>query len=106
MTGQMHDEGAPRTKGTLYGDATAQKFKHASNDAQAKTRAATSRPLGAIDLPEGLEDLIEVFGGDSRAGVTYDDVNGIPTQRAHLDFHRTTSGVFHGISDEIEEHLS
>jgi hypothetical protein len=73
VTRNADREGAPLADHALDANVAAEKIEHAADDAQAETRSATLGALVSLDLPERLEDLLEVLRGDSSPRIAYDD---------------------------------
>ena len=93
----------------LDADAPAHQLHQAAADGQAEAGAAEAARHGRIHLAERLEQPLHVLRGDADAGVVHGEIQvhprGMPRQRPHRDADLAPRGEFHGVADEVDQHL-
>ena len=100
----------PTPGSTLDGDAAVHEVGELAADREPQAGAAEAARRRLVGLRERLEDLVQRGGVHADAGVGHGEphdraisLGGLDI-RAHDDF--AALGEFHGVADEIHEHLT
>src|SRR6185312_7508741 len=101
---KSHVEHAALAQRALNTDRSAQKRQQLTRHAEAQSGASCAARGVLFDLAERFEDVIEMFGRDADAGVSYVDHEIIAgSLRGHRDL--SALGELDGVRQQIHEHL-
>src|SRR5438552_11940766 len=86
-------------------DRTAELLDELAHDVEAETGAAVRALVGAVDLPEHLEDVREVLGRNADASVAHGEDRRVGAQLA-ADDDLAAGSELEGVADEVlQDHL-
>src|SRR5260370_22327106 len=106
--GQGEPEAAAAAFGGVDPDVAAHRLYQAPRDREPQSGSAEPPCMRGVGLDEFPEDLFAFFCRDADAGIANFETNraavAVLAQR-HADAHAAAVGKFHGVADQICEHL-
>src|SRR5437763_2472190 len=99
---QREVERRPLSRLALRPDLSAVRLDDALGDRQAEARAEAR---GALRLPVGVEDVLQILVRDARAGVADDEEHLAVVARGAAGDAAARRRELHRVADEIREHL-